>query len=489
MPGACLERGEGGEDGRIVAEPGGVRFSREGAPIELVDLAGPAAPEAVPVPPARLPGEPGREPPVGVVDGPLPPLEERQRRSGHLRGAEAGVHRHGREPGGRQRLLHPERGERIDEGARVAYEEETGAGVARRVVGGRGARPRRTRAGGSPEEAGDVRRLGQLGRVRPGDGAAPLQRREPRVHHRREVADAPRYGHRPRPAVLVALDEGVRLVVESPSRPPAPRRRRAPASTGPAPAAAARAWRPRRSGPCSRGPTGPRASGRPRSGPWKTVASRRDPAPGRSRPSNPADVGAFQDTRAGCPRQSEEDALQVTLDHLIASRTVAEALAPGLRAVPPDRVARRADEARGLHRGPDPEEVEEPVDARGERLGERRSGRGTREEDHRAPPRRKEPCGGCTGGATAENRDVDGAGPTPRGGGTPGARFRRGGLPHPGGNGPPAGRRPRRIEVRGAGDAGARGPPRPGLTQPERSARACHDPGNPRHNNGMEIMP
>ena len=150
-----------------------------------------------------------------------------------------------------------------------------------------------------------------------------------------------------------------------------------------------------------------------------------------------ADIGVREDVRAGVLRQPEENTLEVALDHLIAPRTVGEALVANLRAVPPDRVAGRTDEAGGLDRGPDPEEVEELVDARRQRLGQGWSGRGSREEDHRASPRRKEPSGGCSGGPTPEDGDVDRIGQARDR--TSGPRARPTRLFHPGRRGPPTG--------------------------------------------------
>ena len=161
----------------------------------------------------RRPGEIARAAKVRRIDTPFPVREEIARD-----GLACGVEQRGmggdrRQPCRRQRFFHAERGQRIDEGAGVADQEE---------LRDRRTAPSSTRTHRMPSRAAawrhrDVDAVRRSSRWRR-DTVLPARTfpPKPRADHHTNVPNGRGDGHRPGPSVLERLDDRVRVVGKVP---------------------------------------------------------------------------------------------------------------------------------------------------------------------------------------------------------------------------------------------------------------------------------
>ena len=185
---------------------------------------GAVGPERVVVPARRLGEEPGRLPLEGGVHLPFPLVEEVERDAGQRRVGQRGVRDDGGEPPRREGLLDAVGRQRVDERSGVADQQHAGGLVGTCVVDGGVAAPGLDVERGPRGQGAERRGLRELRLVTRREGPAARQAGDPGVDHQGEVALLGRHRDRPRPAVPVALDQGVRLVVEAPPAAPGPHR-------------------------------------------------------------------------------------------------------------------------------------------------------------------------------------------------------------------------------------------------------------------------
>ena len=182
-------------------------------------------PEWMVVPRGRVGEESRRLPDCSGVDFRLASVEEVERHGREGAVGQRCVRYDRGQPGGGQRLLHAVGRERVDERRGIADQQHPGAAARWRMVEGGVASPGRGHAGRLGEHASQGGGLGKLGLVARGDGVSPIEIGDPWVDHHRHVATGRGDRDRPRPAVIVGLDQRVRVVAEAPAVPSTPHRR------------------------------------------------------------------------------------------------------------------------------------------------------------------------------------------------------------------------------------------------------------------------
>ena len=252
-------------------------------------------------------------------------------------------------PSRRQRLLDAGGRQRIDERPGIANEQRGAVDVARGRIHRRVPARRTGNERGARQQGSEPRGLADLRQIDLTRILAALQRRSARIHHHGDEAPADRVRHRPRPAVGVRLDQGVRRVrdQERLARLPEPDERHGPQvrlETTKVPGAGEDTAAP--------------------------GAVEREPRRGRIGSLGPPLVQGDP----GLERGRAQDRVEPVGGDLPAARGHRQTLPSGTGRSPPHGVAGRADEAGLVDSVADAERVEELRRGGREGLGEREAG-------------------------------------------------------------------------------------------------------------------